>query len=354
MTGILVRVGASLRSRRLASLVAATPGVRGSPGKSGMSATEPRWAPSSLRKGALRVDVALEVAVVARVGVDEAADGAVLGRDLGLDAAPGAAVAGDHDLALHVHPVAGQVLVVVGHAVVDVHQGGFHVAVDGVARCRSGAAPWPGPRSRPPSGRARRGGPRTGWAPSSPGAASSGWGRGRRTPRCARRSPRTGTARAAIPRCPCRTASPPRGAGRPGASSSSRRFSAWSWPSNRASRARWASEESAEKPRRAFSAVRAAGVRKGRETRAKAAARATARATRIGRASFERGRILPRPHVALAAAAGYRELVGYSRVLGVRRALPAAHHHLAARGDGRDLIVKRLERPVQLGHGRPL
>ena len=45
--------------------------------------------------------VALNVAVVARVGIDEAADGAVLGRDLGLDAAPGAAVARDHDRSLH-------------------------------------------------------------------------------------------------------------------------------------------------------------------------------------------------------------------------------------------------------------
>ena len=60
-------------------------------------------------------------------------DGPVLGRDLGLDAPPGAAVAGDHDLALHVHPVAGEDLVVGGHPVVDVHEGGFHVAVDGVA-----------------------------------------------------------------------------------------------------------------------------------------------------------------------------------------------------------------------------
>ncbi len=49
MTGILVRVGASLRASRLASGVAPTPGVSGSPGKSGMSATEPRCAPRSLR-----------------------------------------------------------------------------------------------------------------------------------------------------------------------------------------------------------------------------------------------------------------------------------------------------------------
>ena len=48
------------------------------------------------------IHVALEVAVLVRIRVDEAGDRAVLGRDLRLDAAPAAAVAREHDLALHV------------------------------------------------------------------------------------------------------------------------------------------------------------------------------------------------------------------------------------------------------------
>ena len=55
---------------------------------------------------ALRIDVALEVAVVARIGVDDAADRAMLGGDLRLDAAPRPAVARDDDLPLHVDAVA--------------------------------------------------------------------------------------------------------------------------------------------------------------------------------------------------------------------------------------------------------
>ena len=72
---------------------------------------------------------ALEVAVVAGVGVDQAPDRAVLGGDLGLDAAPGVAVARDHDRALDRDPQALQAVVVVGHAVVDVDERSRHVAV---------------------------------------------------------------------------------------------------------------------------------------------------------------------------------------------------------------------------------
>ena len=48
-TGIFVSVGASLSASRFASVVAPTPGVSGSPGYTGMSITEPRCAPHSLR-----------------------------------------------------------------------------------------------------------------------------------------------------------------------------------------------------------------------------------------------------------------------------------------------------------------
>ena len=81
---------------------------------------------------ALRINVAAIVAVVPRVGVNDAADGAVLGGYFGFDAAPRAAVACDDDLALHVDAHLGQTLVVGRDAVVDVDQLARDVAVDGV------------------------------------------------------------------------------------------------------------------------------------------------------------------------------------------------------------------------------
>ena len=60
------------------------------------------------------------------------ADGPVLGRDLGLDASPGRAVARDGDLAADVDTQPLEELVVGRDAVVDVDEGRRHVAVDGV------------------------------------------------------------------------------------------------------------------------------------------------------------------------------------------------------------------------------
>ena len=81
---------------------------------------------------ARRVGVAGAVAVLGGVREDEAADRAVLGRDLGLDAAPRSAVASERDLALDVDAAASELLVVLGHAVVDVDDLGGDVAVDRV------------------------------------------------------------------------------------------------------------------------------------------------------------------------------------------------------------------------------
>ena len=78
------------------------------------------------------VGVALRVAVLAGIGIDDAAHRAALGRHLGLDAAPRAAVAGDHDLSLHVHAAQRELVVVGGDAVVHVDQLAGGVAVRGV------------------------------------------------------------------------------------------------------------------------------------------------------------------------------------------------------------------------------
>ena len=70
---------------------------------------------------AVRIDVPREVAVVSRIGIDQAADGAVLVGDLRLDAAPAGAVAREHDLALHADAELFQPLEIRGHAVIHVH-----------------------------------------------------------------------------------------------------------------------------------------------------------------------------------------------------------------------------------------
>ena len=58
---------------------------------------------------ALRKNGALGVSVVMRIGIDQAADRAVLGGNLGLDAAPGTAITGDHDCALYGNTVRARV-----------------------------------------------------------------------------------------------------------------------------------------------------------------------------------------------------------------------------------------------------
>ena len=80
-------------------------------------------------EGAFGVHVALPVAIVLRVGINQAADGTLFGGHLGLDAAPRAAILGNYDFALHVDASALQLLVILRHAVVHEHQLGGHVAV---------------------------------------------------------------------------------------------------------------------------------------------------------------------------------------------------------------------------------
>ena len=77
---------------------------------------------------AVGVDLALEVAVLVRIRIDDAGDGAVLGRDLRLDAAPAAAVAREDDLALHADAELVERLVVGRDAEVHVDDLAGHVA----------------------------------------------------------------------------------------------------------------------------------------------------------------------------------------------------------------------------------
>ncbi len=68
-----------------------------------------------------------------RVGVNQAANGAVLGGNLGLDAAPGVVVARDDNLSLDGDAHALELLVVLGDSVVDVDKRSGDVAVDRVS-----------------------------------------------------------------------------------------------------------------------------------------------------------------------------------------------------------------------------
>jgi hypothetical protein len=83
-----------------------------------------------------RIHVPGEVAVVAWIGIDEAADRAVLGGDLRLDSSPRGAVPGDDDLPFHVDAELLEPLVVGRNAVVDVDERRGHVAVDRVGVVR--------------------------------------------------------------------------------------------------------------------------------------------------------------------------------------------------------------------------
>ena len=69
---------------------------------------------------ALRPDVVRAVAVIRRVRIDQAADGAVLLRQLGFEPPPARAITGDDDLAAHRHAHPLQRDIVLRHAVVHI------------------------------------------------------------------------------------------------------------------------------------------------------------------------------------------------------------------------------------------
>src|SRR5439155_11612706 len=84
-------------------------------------------------KGPFGIILSLKIAVLVRVRINNAPKGAMLGGDLWLDAAPGAAVTGEDNLSPHVDSLPGERLVILGHAVVHIDQIARHIAVDGVS-----------------------------------------------------------------------------------------------------------------------------------------------------------------------------------------------------------------------------
>ena len=80
----------------------------------------------------LRIRFPGRVAVVTRIGINDAADRAMFGGDFRLDSAPRVSVARDNDRALHRNSVASERFVIFGNAVVHVDERPSHVAIGGI------------------------------------------------------------------------------------------------------------------------------------------------------------------------------------------------------------------------------
>src|SRR6185437_5952431 len=76
--------------------------------------------------------VAGNIAIVGRIGVDDAALGSMLIGDFRLDTAPAASVTRNHDRALYRNAHAIELIVVIAHAVVHIDQRAGYVSVGGV------------------------------------------------------------------------------------------------------------------------------------------------------------------------------------------------------------------------------
>ena len=82
--------------------------------------------------GALRKNLTREIAVLMRIRVNDAAYSAMFGGHFWLDAAPGCAIACNHDCAFHGNPKPFELLVVIRNAVVDIDQRRGDVAIHGI------------------------------------------------------------------------------------------------------------------------------------------------------------------------------------------------------------------------------
>ena len=86
--------------------------------------------------GAFGINIACSVSVVCRIGVDDATLGSVFVRNFGFDPAPSTAIAGDDDRVLHRDAHAFELVVVIAHSIVHVHERTGYVAVAGVGGVR--------------------------------------------------------------------------------------------------------------------------------------------------------------------------------------------------------------------------
>ena len=188
--GIFVRIGESRIGRRGAPGTAADiPASADRRIAVARSSTEPRCTPSLGRIGPFGKHRAAEIPIVSRIGVDEAADGAVLGGDLRLHAAEDLPVADDDDGAARGDAQAFELVVVFDAAVVDVDERRCDVAVDRVGVVGGQLLASSVRSSGRPRRPARRASRRTASARSSRARALSASGTARRSVRSARPSP---------------------------------------------------------------------------------------------------------------------------------------------------------------------
>ena len=82
------------------------------------------------------IDVALGVAIVGRIGIDQAADRSLLLSQQRLQSTPALAITGDDDLALHRHASARKCLIILAHAIIDVDHLAGDVAVALIGKVR--------------------------------------------------------------------------------------------------------------------------------------------------------------------------------------------------------------------------
>ena len=87
-----------------------------------MSATLPRCTPFSLRMGPFGKTSLVEIAVLVRVGIDDASDRSMLRGNLRFDSPPRLAVPGDDDRPFNRDAQAVEGLIVLGDAVVHVDE----------------------------------------------------------------------------------------------------------------------------------------------------------------------------------------------------------------------------------------
>src|SRR5205814_3768306 len=133
-TGILVKVVTSFRSRRLAP--ATHPGSERIPWVGRHIHYTAALHPVLVAHRAYGENVVVEVAVVPRIGVDDAADSTMCGRNLGLDAAPGLSIPRNHDRTFDRDAQPLQLFVILPHAVIHVDQRRGDVAIGRVGVIR--------------------------------------------------------------------------------------------------------------------------------------------------------------------------------------------------------------------------
>src|SRR5579871_5985483 len=89
--------------------------------------------PITRAHGAIWIGIVLKIAIVSRIGIDDAPDGIMLGCNLGLNASPDTtAVAGNHDFPLDIYALRLQGFVVLGSPIADVDKLTRHVPITGI------------------------------------------------------------------------------------------------------------------------------------------------------------------------------------------------------------------------------